>query len=858
MSDPSSKTSLPYDGAAAEARWSRAWQDEGVHRHGGDQPREQTFVIDTPPPTVSGALHIGHVFSYTQTDLVARQRRMAGMDVFYPMGWDDNGLPTERRVQSLYHVRVDVSAPYQPNLELEPGSNHKVPPRPISRPNFIELCARVTASDEAAFQGLWRRLGLSVDWRTEYNTIGDRCRRAAQHSFRDLLAKGHLYSAFAPTLWDVDYQTAIAQAEVEDRSEAGAMHDLVFALEEGGGAPLVIATTRPELLPACVGVVVHPEDPRHRSLIGGTAVTPLFRVPVPIFASPLVDPATGTGVVMVCTFGDATDVTWWRERALPLRQVLTRDGRLAPITFGSEAFPSRDPGAANAAYAALAGKTIKSARAATVTQLREASALRGEPRPLERAVKFFEKGDRPLELIPTRQWFVRLQAQRDRLLEGGDQIQWHPPYMRERYRTWVQGLQQDWCISRQRFFGVPFPIWYPLDQAGQPDHDHPLVAERLPVDPTTEAPPGHAPEARDVPGGFTAERDVFDTWFTSSLTPLISAGWPEALDANLFPADLRAQSHEIIRTWAFYTIAKGLLHEGTLPWRHIALSGWVVDRSRQKMSKSRGNVVGPGELLDRYGADGVRYWAASARLGADTTPDERVMQTGKRLATKVFNAARYVQALPASTAAVEHELDRAFLQRLGATVQTASRAFAELDHAAALAAIEEQFWRWFTDSYLELVKARVRGETSGGRDSAIATLRLGLDVLLRLLAPFIPYVTEEVWRLGGQRSSIHRAPWPTPSELAVAPPADETSLARAAALMATINRRKTEQAASVGRLITTLEVGAHPATIARLAPVLEDTMAAVRAQVHTFVPRPDLAEETFEILRCEVAPPAPK
>jgi valyl-tRNA synthetase len=872
MSEPDNKKTW-----FSEERWERAWEESGVYHYDPGRPRSETFVVDTPPPTVSGSLHVGHVFSYTQADVIVRQRRMRGDNVFYPMGWDDNGLPTERRVQNLFHVRVDVRAPHQPGLQLEPASPEarKGPPRPISRPTFIELCRRVTAEDEKAFEALWRRIGLSVDWRQRYATIDDHCRRVAQLSFRDLHDAGHLYSTFAPTMWDVDYQTAVAQAEVEERPTAGAFHEIAFDTER---TRFVVATTRPELLPACVAVAAHPEDPRHRTLIGQTAFSPLFRAPVPIFGSPLVDPEKGTGILMVCTFGDATDVIWWREQGLPLRQVIGRDGRLLPVQFGAAGWPSRDPDAAGAAYGALAGRTVKQARAAVVDLLRDpaASALPGrgaplaaEPRPIERAVKFFEKGDQPLEILPSRQWFVRLLDKKEELLAYGDRIAWHPEFMRQRYRNWVEGLQLDWCISRQRHFGVPFPVWYPLDARGQVDHDHPLVAAApsLPVDPTVDAPPGGG--ARDQPGGFTGESDVFDTWFTSSMTPQIVSGWPSDPErqARLFPADLRPQSHEIIRTWAFYTIAKSMLHERSIPWRDVAVSGWILDPDRKKMSKSRGNVVTPQHLIDQYTADGVRYWAASARLGTDTAFDEKVLKIGRRLATKLWNAARLVPTAGAGAVAgavaITHELDRAFTQRLAGVVQEATAAFAGYDYASALAVTEGFFWRWFTDSYLELVKGRLRApEGDPGRASAVASLRLGLGVLLRLFAPVIPFVTEEIWSQGfaaerGQ-PSIHRAPWPRAEELAqVPPPADGESLVLAAAAMSAINKVKTASGASVGRLVDALTLGAEAATLVRLRPVQEDVLAAVRSRSPDLVERPQLPPGTFEVLRCELAPPAP-
>jgi valyl-tRNA synthetase len=836
----------------AEEKWAEAWERSGLYHFDPARPRAETFVVDTPPPTVSGSLHVGHVFSYTQADVIVRQRRMLGLNPFYPMGWDDNGLPTERRVQNLYHVRVDVRAPHE-TLELQPvpAEARKTPPRPISRPAFIELCRRVTAEDEKVFEALWRRMGLSVDWRQTYATIDDHSRRLAQISFRELFEAGHLYSTYAPTMWDVDYQTAVAQAEIEERPQSGAFHEIVFSVE--GGGRFVIATTRPELLPACVGVAAHPEDARYRSLIGRTAVTPLFGAPVPIFPSPLVDPEKGTGILMVCTFGDATDVTWWREQKLPLRQVLGRDGRLAPVVFGEGVWESRQPDVANASYAALAGKTVKQARAAIVERLRGEGALQGEPRPIERAVKFFEKGDQPLEIIPTRQWFVRLLDKKQDLIAYGEKIRWHPQFMSQRYFSWVEGLQFDWCISRQRYFGVPFPVWY----AGG-DHERPIVATEntMPVDPTVDVPPGYEAAARNQPGGFTAETDVFDTWFTSSLTPQIASGWktdPER-HAKLFPADLRPQSHEIIRTWAFYTIAKAMLHERSIPWQHVAISGWILDPDRKKMSKSKGNVVTPMHLIEQYTADGVRYWAAGARLGTDTAFDEKVLKVGKRLVTKLWNAAKFVHAAgpPTQTSAITAELDRAFVRRLAALVEEASVAFASFDYASALAATEGFFWRWFTDSYLELVKGRVRGE-GPGRDSAVATLRLGFDVLVRLFAPVLPFVTEEIWSWSNP-ASIHRAPWPATAELDVPAPEDEESLALATAALSAINKRKTESGASVGRLVTALHLAAAPETLTRLARVQQDVLGAARASGVELVARPELAPATFEVLRCDVAP----
>ncbi len=832
-------------------------------------------MIDTPPPTVSGSLHVGHVFSYTQTDVLARFQRMRGKNVFYPMGWDDNGLPTERRVQNYFHVRCEPGTRPEPGLALQRADDEarKKPPRLVSRADFIELCLRLTREDEKAFEALWRRLGLSVDWALEYSTISAHARRMAQWSFLDLHRRGHVYNVEAPTLWDVDFKSAVAQAEVVDRPVRGAYHKLRFGVD--GGGSFVIATTRPELLPACVGVAAHPEDDRYKGLLGRRAITPLFRVPVPIFASELVEREKGSGILMVCTFGDATDVQWWREQKLPLRQIVGRDGRLAPVSFGEASFASLDPAAADAAYSRLAGKTIKEAQKAVVELLRDGSlhggpALIGEPEPIEHPVKFYEQGDRPLEFISTRQWFVRLLDKKPQLLESGEAIAWHPDFMRLRYRNWTENLNLDWCISRQRYFGVPFPVWYPVTADGASDFSRPILADesQLPVDPTENPPPGYAASQRDQPGGFRAEADIFDTWFTSSLSPQIVSRGPLQPErhARLFPMDLRPQSHEIIRTWAFYTIAKALLHEGKIPWRNVAISGWVLDPDRKKMSKSKGNVLTPTHLIDQYGADAVRYWALSAKLGTDTLFDEKVLKVGRRLVTKLFTAGKRVLSCEAPAGPVSHPLDRGFLVRLSQVVDRATQAFLDYDHALALDVTERFFWGGFTDSYLELVKARARSETdSAGRASAVAALRLGLKTLLRLFAPFLPYIAEEAWswEFAEQEAlpSIHRAPWPRPEELrpALATEHDARAYDVASACLDAVHKAKSAAGASVGRHVTRLTLRAAPGAAPALRLALPDVLAAARVLEHRLEIVDGLADGSIEVDSMELAaaPPEP-
>jgi valyl-tRNA synthetase len=864
--DPST---LPqhFDAASAEERWNQRWDEWQLYYYDETREHEETFIVDTPPPTVSGSLHIGHVFSYTQTDFIVRHQRMRGLNIFYPMGWDDNGLPTERRVQNYFHVRSDAGVAYIPDLKLEPvtGKGLKERPQIISRSNFIELCLRLTREDEKAFMALWRRIGLSVDWRQEYSTIDEHSRHVAQLSFLDLYEKGHIYNVEAPTMWDVDFQTAVAQAEIEDRKLPGALHHINFGVE-GSEQHFTIATTRPELLAACVGVTAHPDDERYKHLFGKRAITPLFKMSVPIFSSELADPEKGTGILMVCTFGDATDVLWWRENKLQLRQIIGRDGRLLPVNFREAGWESLSPDVAERHYAELAGKNVKSAQKAIVEMLRDEGAaiagsgppLADEPKPVEHAVKFFEKGERPLEFITTRQWFVRLMDKKDQLLAKGDEITWHPDFMRVRYRNWTENLQLDWCISRQRYFGVPFPVWYPLDEQGNPDALRPLLAarEQLPVDPAVSAPHGYEESQRGQPNGFVAESDVFDTWFTSSMSPQICSGWQQdrARHEKLFPMNLRPQSHEIIRTWAFYTIAKSLLHENSLPWKHVAISGWILDPDRKKMSKSKGNVMTPMHLLEQYSADAVRYWAASARLGVDTAFDEQVLKVGKRLVTKLYNASKFVLAQGGEPGPITFELDLAFTHKLKELVQRATGSFAKFDYAGALNETERFFWNEFTDTFIELVKARARGEGTDvdGQGSAIAALRLGLNTLLRLFAPALPYITEEIWSwvfaAETNARSIHKASWPGPADFAsIAQPADALTFDLAVACMTAVNRRKAEAGVSTGRPLESLTVAASAQTLERLKPVVADVMAAVRARNYQLESREGLMDNTFEV-----------
>jgi valyl-tRNA synthetase len=847
MAAPSHPISLPEKPAleGLEAKWNARWEAEGTYRFDLSATSDAVFSIDTPPPTVSGSLHVGHVFSYTHTDVVARFQRMRGKTVFYPMGWDDNGLPTERRVQNFFGVRCDPSLPYDPSF-IPPDKPGKQAIS-VSRPNFIELCTRLTLEDEQAFEQLWRHLGLSVDWSLTYATIGKPAQRASQAAFLRLLARGQAYQLEAPTLWDVDFRTAVAQAELEDREQPGAYHRLRFSGDDGSSVD--IETTRPELLPACVALVAHPDDPRYQPLFESAVRTPLFGVPIPVKAHPLADPEKGSGIAMICTFGDLTDVTWWRELSLPVRAVVQPNGALRPVSFGSAGWPSSNPAAAQAAYDQLSGLSVAKARAKIVELLQADGTLIGEPRPITHPVKFYEKGDRPLEIVTSRQWFIRTMDHKEALLARGRELRWHPEYMQHRYENWVNGLTGDWCISRQRFFGVPFPVWYPIGTDGSTDFAHPLIPDesRLPIDPSTDVPDGYQAGQRDVPGGFTGDKDVMDTWATSSLTPQVAGGWLDdpARFSRVFPMTVRPQAHDIIRTWLFTTVLRAELEHGSLPWANAAISGWVLDPDRKKMSKSKGNVVTPMGLLEEHGSDGVRYWAASGRPGADTAFDPAQMKVGRRLAIKLLNAARFALLQAEPRGAVVEPLDRGMLTQLSRLVEESTERLEGYDYTRVLERTEAFFWS-FCDDYLELVKARRYGDFGAeGAASANSAMLVALSTLLRLFAPFLPFVTEEVWSWW-QPGSVHRASWPAPDEVVeVIGGRDEDAaavLAATQAALADVRRLKALERRPVKAVISRAVL---PHALEALRPSMRDFQAAshVRELSFSTVTEPQLEFE---------------
>ncbi len=856
-----------FDVNERELYWRGRWSELGVEKRDPNTPREKSFVIDSPPPTVSGSLHIGHIFSYTHQDLLARYKRMSGWNVAYPMGWDDNGLPTERRVQNYFMVRAERNVPFTENLDVEARRVElglkKNQQLVINRQNFIDLCRVVTELDEVAFKDTFNRMGYSIDWSDEYATIDDKSRRIAQRSFLDLHEKGHVYQLESPTMWDVDFQTAVAQAEVEDREKSGAYHDIEFGVfeEDTPVKGFVISTTRPELLAACVGITAHPGDERFKGLFGKHAVTPGFFAKVPIFPSTAADPEKGTGILMVCTFGDQTDVVWWREEGLELRQILGRNGRILDHSFGGDdGWDSLRPEKANENYQLTVGKRSPSAKAIVVELLQDpensatgnGAPLQGEPKQIQHPVRYYEKGDSPLEYLTTRQWFVRMLDKTDQMIDMGRKITWHPEFMRKRFENWTENLNVDWCISRQRYFGVPIPVWYPLDDQGEPQYDQVIIAtpDMLPIDPESVPAPGYSEDQRGVAGGFAGDPDILDTWFTSSLSPQTVARWGDEDDQMnmLFPMDVRPQGHDIIRTWAFYTIAKAMLHQESVPWHNINLSGWVLDPDRKKMSKSKGNVVTPVDTLDRFGADAVRYWSASFKLGVDATHDEAIFKIGGKLVTKLYNAGKFVLVQTAGEGPITNELDRAFIAELKEVVRIATQSFEKFEFSVALQETEKFFWGAFTDNYIELIKKRSRTEDdSEGRASAVAALRLGLNVVLRLFAAVVPTITDEVWSWVFAEEtgepSIHKAPWPTTEELdAIAAPEIAGSFPAACDAISAIRKAKSESGVSLNRELLSLVIEADESGESDLRLVIDDVAAAGGAETISFArgePSPD-------------------
>lgn len=781
-----------YNPRTAESALRDQWLADGVYHF--DPAAGPIFSIDTPPPTVSGHLHLGHVYSYSQTDFMARFWRMNGRAVFYPMGFDDNGLPTERLVEKTEQVKADN----------------------VGRAAFITRCLNIGEEAETAYKTLWQRLGLSIDWRYSYRTISDNAQSIAQRAFIALFHAGRAYQQQAPAIWCPECQTAIAQAEVNDLDRESRFYTLAFGLP--GGDTLPIATTRPELLAACVAVFVHPEDGRFTHLIGQEATVPHFNRTVPILADPGADPEKGTGAVMCCTFGDQADVAWQRTHNLPLIEVMGRDGRLLP------------------AAGDLAGLTIGEARQTIVAALAMDELLLAE-QATPQSVRVHERCDTPVEYIVTTQWFYRLLDMKAQLLTAGDQITWQPAHMGARYRQWVEALAWDWCISRQRTFGVPIPIWTcaACGEMQTPNLD------ALPVDPTAAQPkrPCSCGSAEFIP-----ETDVMDTWATSSMSPHIVGQWlqDDNLHAQLFPFSLRPQAHEIIRTWAFYTIAQSLLHFGAVPFDTIAISGWgLAPDGASKISKSRGGgPMAPLEMIEKYSADAVRYWAASTGFGRDAVISEEKIQAGAKLVTKLWNVARFSGRFLADgpgDATAMTPADQWIVAQAEQLTARVTALMAQYDYATAKSEIEAFFWKGLADNYLEMAKLRLYGANDGADTDASGArfaLRHALLTTVKLLAPFLPFVTERIYQglfadTDGA-ASVHRSRWP----VADAKLMDEAALAFGDLLVeiaTTVRRYKSAHELSLGAELAELRLATPDAALrAQLASSAADLQSITRAQ----------------------------
>jgi valyl-tRNA synthetase len=860
-------TEKTFQAKEYEAKWSKRWKETELYRWDPLRPREETFAIDTPPPTVSGSLHLGHVCSYTQCDILVRYHRMRGKNIFYPIGWDDNGLPTERRVQNYFKLKCDPLVPYDPSWEPKINENFVH----ISRENFIQACAVLTTEDEKKYEDLFTTLGHSYDWSLQYETINDHSRKISQLSFLDLVKKECVYNTESPTVWDCDFKSAIAQAEIEDRELQGAYHDIAF-LVAGTDNTFVISTTRPELLPACIAVVAHPEDTRYKPLFGKKAITPLFFAEVPILPSEHADPEKGSGIMMVCTFGDIADVQYWKSSKLPLKQIISTEGRIRDIQYGIAPFTSTRPDHANASYIQLKSLTVKQAHRKIVELLStegsgisgSGKALIGNPKPTKHPVKFYEKGERPLEFIPTRQWFIKLLDYKEQFIQQGRKVKWNPEHMIVRYENWVNGLNQDWCISRQRYFGVPFPVWYRIGNDGAVNYDDPIFAssEELPVDPFATCPKGYTEKDRNQPNGFTGDPDVMDTWATSSVSPQVASHWciDNERHNKLFPMDVRPQAHEIIRTWAFYTIVKAYFHHNDIPWKNAWISGWVLDPEGKKMSKSKGNVTTPELLCDKFSADALRYWSGRSKLGSDVIVDEGVIKIGQRLITKLANASKFallqiIESDDLKLSEISNRLDKVFLQYLQKTVALCNYHFKENDYAQALLTAESTFWL-FCDNYIELVKSRsYASQELSQKRSAHAALQFSIETFIKLLAPFIPFITEEIWEMYTKErkrswTSIHLEQFPKSEDLAIdSHTLNESYLNFSVEILSKIRGAKTDAKKSLKHPVAKLEIQCSKNGERIIEEVLGDILNAgnVERQKIVFLNREELGDERIEV-----------
>jgi valyl-tRNA synthetase len=664
-----------YNFKDSESKWQDFWIENQIFKNKG----KSTYSIDTPPPTVSGKMHIGHAFSYIHQDIIARFKRMTGHNVFYPFGTDDNGLPTAKLVENINNIRFFD----------------------LTRTEFISLAEKTVENLLPEFIKGWKNIGMSCDFSEPYSTISKESQKTAQESFADLYNKNRVYRKESPVLWCPECQTAIAQAELEDKEKNALFSDIDFKLKDGG--IVTIATTRPELLPGCVALLINPKDGRSKDLVGTTAITPLFNQEIPILADELVDLEKGTGIVMVCTFGDVTDIEWQKKHDLPLRICINKDGTM------------------NELAGEFQGLTTKETRKQILIKLSVENQKQ-----IVHSVNVHERCGTPIEIIVMTQWFIKYLDLKKDFLKQSEKLNWHPEHMKNRLDNWIEGLKWDWNISRQRFFGIPIPVWYCCGET--------ILGKDFPIDPTTTE--MICPKCKKP---AQPEKDVFDTWFTSSLTPQINN--------EKLPMSLRPQAHDIINFWLFYTLVKSYLHENKLPFKDVIISGFVLDPKGEKMSKSKGNIVEPKDVIEQYGADSIRFWASQAALGVDLRFSEDQIKQGKRTITKLWNASKFslmhLEGYDPKNKGELQDEDKWLFSKLHSTTKEYIQKMEQYEYTKARDAIDKFFWNDFCDYYLEIVKSRVYETKDVGAQYTIYNALLSI---LKLYSPILPHITEEIYQ----------------------------------------------------------------------------------------------------------------
>ncbi|MBA3063912.1 valine--tRNA ligase [Candidatus Woesearchaeota archaeon] len=792
-----------YEPKEAEKKWQEYWEKQGIYRFDPDLKKE-LFSCDTRPPTVSGKMHIGHALAYSQADYVMRFQRMLGKNIFYPFGFDDNGLATERFVEKKCKVRA----------------------RDMPRPEFIKLCLNETKEAEKELKKDWSSLGISPDWSINYRTIDEWCRKTSQRSFLDLYKKGREYRKEAPTIWCPKCQTAIAQVELEDKEQAGFFNYICFGIENSE-KKLKIATTRPELLSSCIAVFVNPADKRYKDLIGKNAIVPLFGYKVPIIGDKRADPKKGTGIVMCCTFGDLVDIEWWSAYNLPLKISITTDGVMNEIVGKYK------------------GLKINDARKAIIEDLKSNNLMIKQEQ-ITHTLNVHERCGTEVEFLVTKQWFLKYLDIKDKLLEAGSKLNWYPKHMKVRYDNWINGLQWDWCLSRQRFYGVQIPVWY----CSKCDEVILAREEDLPVDPTTDkAPLDKCPKCGC--NKLIPEKDIFDTWATSSLTPMIATKWKK--DNKFFnkmtPMSLRSNGHDIITFWLFNTVVKMLLHEDKLPWKDVMINGHALDPKGKKMSKSKGNIVEPKVVLEKHGADAMRFWAASAKLGSDIPYQEKELMSGKKMMTKMWNASKFaimnLEGYNPKKTKLEI-IDKWIFSKLNKLIKKCTDSFLEYDFSRTKSETEKFFWQQFCDNYLEIVKDRLYNKENYSKeavDSAHYTLYNITLAILKLMAPIMPHITEEIYHLYFAEieglKSIHVSDWPK-YQKELADEKAELAGDNAVSVISAVRKYKSEKNLSLNKPIKTLTIKCDENTKKDLNSVLKDIKATVKAEEIVFGDKAEL------------------